>query len=530
MDDCDNTESLRREYAKLTDEQKAAVAIALKARDESEARREGPLFRTCTAIWGMAGSGKSVVIRYIHRHLQHAFAQEGRGLWVAVTASTNAAAALLPDALNINEFVGFVVQWNDKSKSAQIYPPFGYRLHKLKDKFEHLGCIIIDEAGMLDKDFLDALNRFLKAVVPLCRRHLRFGGIQIILCGDLLQLPPVPMYHAKEHPSFPSGFHKYVITSKCWKKAFPLNQCILLRAQLRQSNDPFFQRLLVEIHKNALTHAGLQALQSRIVDDPDTIPDTVTAVCPMLYQMDHENTRLLTKFLPDEPDILLEGSMTITRKRTQQQQEQPAPQDAAFGTQGCFANAEKMRKKIPIPLDLTLRRGCKIVCRANIDDVLYNGAHGVFLRMFNDKAVVHMNGTPADHTRIVDHHLWTLPALAPVEGILHIRQFPFLPAYAMSIHACQGTTLPGGVYIWKGCSQPGQFFTAISRATTLANVYLQPGFEPKHIIAEPYIIRYYADLAAGIVPDGSAAGGGSAGAANDMLPVYTLWQKRARLN
>ena len=77
---------------------------------------------------------------------------------------------------------------NDTKNKETIFTTFKYREEK-KDIIENLELLIIDEISMVRCDILDVIDRLLRVFKK--KLSIPFGGVQVILIGDTLQLPPI---------------------------------------------------------------------------------------------------------------------------------------------------------------------------------------------------------------------------------------------------------------------------------------------------------------------------------------------------
>ena len=87
--------------------------------------------------------------------------------------------------------------------------------------------LVIDEISMLDGklfDKLDAVGRAARALVPGTRHPEPFGGLQLIMCGDFFQLPPVGLE---------SGRTIFCFEAKCWASVVPPHRQLVLRQVAR---------------------------------------------------------------------------------------------------------------------------------------------------------------------------------------------------------------------------------------------------------------------------------------------------------
>src|SRR5581483_9361504 len=199
---------------------------------------------------GPAGSGKTHTLRaYI------AYVRE-KNIEVAVTASTGIAATHL-GGMTIHSWSGLGVkdslsEWDiDMLESKQ----------NLWKRYQATKVLIIDEISMLHHFRFDLLDRLCRSFK---RNEAAFGGLQVVLCGDFFQLPPVSRA-GERAPEF-------AYKSKIWKE-MDLTVCYLSE-QHRQSDSAYFS-LLSAIRENNVDEEVLEHLRSRFKKrSSSTLPPT----------------------------------------------------------------------------------------------------------------------------------------------------------------------------------------------------------------------------------------------------------------
>ena len=155
-------------------------------------------------ITGPGGVGKSLVLREIIKHFENKFNKDGEnntnitgedqnpddtssGL-LGVVTPTGISAIALPNGQTIHSFSGVGIP-EVRKDFGRVWGMSSTRSHR--ELWYNLRVLIIDEISMLPAEFLDYLSyeicqiRKTPSTVP-------FGGIQLIFCGDFLQLPPIP--------------------------------------------------------------------------------------------------------------------------------------------------------------------------------------------------------------------------------------------------------------------------------------------------------------------------------------------------
>jgi len=126
-------------------------------------------------ITGVAGTGKSLLLRRIKYELKI------KSKKVAVVAPTGIAAINIGGA-TINSFCGIGIPERKTDFRKMLNA-------KRREELKKINVWIVDEVSMLSGEMLDNIDSFMKTIR---RSEQPFGGVQLILCGDFLQLPPVP--------------------------------------------------------------------------------------------------------------------------------------------------------------------------------------------------------------------------------------------------------------------------------------------------------------------------------------------------
>lgn len=126
-----------------------------------------------------------------------------------------------------------------------------------KKAYTKTDVLIIDEASMLHPDLFDILNLLMKDLRGPENRHLPFGGLQMIICGDFFQLPPVVsrkdstfddvkssrvLNQSKEEENEP-----YLFDSLAWKELVAADMEMIELSNVFRQRDPMFLRILDEM-------------------------------------------------------------------------------------------------------------------------------------------------------------------------------------------------------------------------------------------------------------------------------------------
>lgn len=169
-------------------------------------------------ITGSGGTGKSFLIKEIIKNFNKNKKKIG------ITGSTGAAASLI-GGTTIHSFLKIGLA---KDTAVELYEKLKFKNLAYIKKLKALEILIIDEISMIDNILFSKICKFLSLVKEI---NKPFGNIQLILCGDFCQLPPIQ--------------NTYCFESKVWGK-LNLNM-ISLTKQIRQDTDNEFKNILSKL-------------------------------------------------------------------------------------------------------------------------------------------------------------------------------------------------------------------------------------------------------------------------------------------
>ncbi|MDX2187752.1 MAG: PIF1 family ATP-dependent DNA helicase [Opitutaceae bacterium] len=386
-------------------------------------------------ITGPAGTGKSVILRYLESILPE----------FHITAFTGIA-ALNVGGCTIHSWAGLGKGDDPASVIAERH---------LKNRNYKWYCICrakalaIDETSMLDADGFDLLDQVLRMVRQTDRP---FGGLQLILFGDFLQLAPV----AKDKPL------RFAFESRAWAEA--KIKVVYLKRVMRQNNQEFAE-ILNQARTNSLTEASKAVLRTRInaVDpDPSILP-----------------VRLVTHNA--DADLI----------NVQEMLKLPEPErtwTASDWAENRFAEAAIDRDCIA-PRQVSLRVGAQVMLLRNlsVDSGLVNGSIGVVTDLGSPETgpVVDFGNGVAQE---IETAKWETKRFGEV--VASRSQIPLRAAYAISIHKSQGMTLDKIEVSLRRCFADGQAYVALSRARTLEGLFIKD-ISGRSIQANPRALEFY---------------------------------------
>jgi len=410
------------QYQSMDDDQIRAVDLA----------RSGKSF----FLTGAGGTGKSYVIRSIVEALR----RDGKD--VALTAMTGCAALLLgKGAKTLHSWAGIGLG-KDTVQTLIVKLRKSFRAKK---NWLAADALIIDEVSMMTPDLLDKLEEIGKAI----RRNPKsFGGLQIILVGDMYQLPPVNKDSDLEH--------HFVFEAAAWKRC--IQDSVVLRTVHRQS-DPTFLKILDEARAGRLSQNSIEILETRRNNDWKRLEIKPTLLFTRRADVEQINMTQLQKC--QGPDYTfkaktIQSSTMLGNKATE--------------TEVKWA-VEKMDKNGSYVPELVLRKGAQVMLLTNMDieHGLVNGSRGVIERFCDGPEAYPMVKFRNGEVIIISPATW---ASEDVDG-LDRQQIPLRLAYAITIHKAQGATLDCALIdIGDNTFEYGQAYVALSRVRSLDCLYI----------------------------------------------------------
>ena len=401
-------------------------------------------------ITGNAGTGKSTL-------LSHFRSITGKNL--VVVAPTGVAAVNVKGE-TIHSFFRFaptITPAQAREEAKKTRDPKLYRA---------LETLIIDEISMVRADLLDSIDSFLKSV-----RHSEepFGGVQVIMVGDLYQLPPVVTNEDNaaisaiyDSPFFFSSKVMSSINDGLFNK-FKVVQL----DKIHRQKDPKFIAILNNIRNNQVTESDLITLNNQLISDGE-------------YS---ENHIILTS-------VNAQADM-INQVRLNEITGTPYTYHATVS--GNFSERQQ-----PAQDSLVLKTGAKVMMLNNDpEDRWINGTIGtVFALKPNEITVKIENG---DVVKVAPFN-WSAYKTEfnqeknqiEVKEVGSFKQMPIKLAWAITIHKSQGKTFDKVIIDFgRGAFAHGQTYVALSRCTTLSGIKLLRPISQSHIIFDKSIDEFF---------------------------------------
>lgn len=368
-------------------------------------------------LTGPAGSGKTFILNEYIRLARK------QGKTVAVTATTGLAATHLSGS-TIHSWAGIGIH-NELPKNFYDQLPKGRY-----DTLESTDVLIIDEVSMLHDYRLDMVDKVARKVR---NKNEPFGGIQVILCGDFFQLPPVS--RSGEPPS------AFVVSSASFKDLDPV--VCYLSEQHRQDDDDYLEILNV-IRAGDVRRRHADTLMTR--QDAD-------------LSEQGEVTELHTT------NVDVDG---LNAKKLEALESEKHYYKARFTGKENYI--ETLKRSCLALEDLILKQGALVMCIKNSPEKRYvNGSLGTVIDFEDgtDYPIVKLNG---GRILTIAPETWELRDGDKKRA--SIEQIPLRLAWAVTVHKSQGMTLDAARMDLRRTFVPGMGYVALSRVRNLESLSL----------------------------------------------------------
>ncbi len=398
-------------------------------------------------LTGKAGTGKSTLIEHFRENTKKN---------VVVLAPTGLA-ALNIRGQTVNSFFKFPPRILDASAVSK---------HVNKRLYKSVDCIIIDEVSMLRADVMDAIDYFLR--LHGRDRSLPFGGVQIVLVGDMYQLPPV-VTRQEQHIYGRMYETPYFFSAQSFNQS--LFAFIELTTIFRQ-NEVRFIEFLNHIRLGEVSPEILQTINARVTrQEPDT---SYIVLCPTNAAVDSINRLKLANI--DAPVF------TYT-----------ATTEGDFPTEGRY---------LPVEMTLHLKVGARVLFVKNDKGGKWvNGTLGTVVRLDTDTIMVKIDGRREPVVVTVDtweNVRYSVGSAGEIQADVKGRlfQYPLKLAWAITIHKSQGMSFDRVcIDFSRSPFAAGQTYVALSRCRTLDGMLLTRKIYPNDVMIDERIIAFYNRLA-----------------------------------
>ncbi|UMB54797.1 helix-turn-helix domain-containing protein [Lutibacter sp. A64] len=326
-----------------------------------------------------------------------------------------------------------------------------------------MDLLVIDEISMVRADLLDAIDKTLRR---FRNRNKVFGGVQLLMIGDLQQLSPVIKENEWEllKPYYKNGFF---FSSYAYQQSNAIT--VELKHVYRQNNETFIQ-ILNEIRNNALSQASANELNKRYIPD----------------------------FIPNEDD----GYIDLTTHNNKAESVNRAALDKlTTKTQSYTATIEGKFPEYAYPNkeELILKVGAQVLFIKNdssYEKRYFNGKIGKIIFLDENEVIVKCKDDDANI--IVTPEIWeninytVNPETKEIieNCIGSFKQIPLRLAWAITIHKSQGLTFEKAIIDAQGAFAHGQTYVALSRCKSLEGLVLKSPIDSRQIISDNNVITF----------------------------------------
>jgi ATP-dependent DNA helicase PIF1 len=390
-------------------------------------------------VTGRAGAGKSVLLRHFREQTKKR---------VVIAAPTGIA------ALNVR---------GQTIHSLFKLPPQLYRKGslspntRLRSLLKRIDCLVIDEISMVRADTMDAIDERLREAR---NNDIPFGGVQLVMFGDVYQLPPVVEENLMPYFEAVHGGH-FFFNALVWKQVeFKIYEL----TQVFRQKDPIFKDILNAVRDGTVVDSQIDELNGR-------------------YGV----------VVPSEGVITLAPTNNLVTAINQRQLDQLPGQARQYQA---TITGEMKRSVFPTEEQLQLKEGAQIVLLKNDKDARWvNGTVGKIEKLSDD----HIDVKIGSIVYTLDRETWeevvysydqeTQKVEAHVSS--SFTQYPIRLAWALTIHKSQGQTYESvALDLTTGTFAAGQMYVALSRCTSLEGLYLRMPVKREHIIVDAKVISF----------------------------------------
>lgn len=382
-------------------------------------------------LTGKAGTGKTTFLREVVRYTKKK----------CIVLAPTGIAAVNAAAMTIHSFFQFGL---GPFVQGVIEPKSDFRINKSKlELIRHLQLLIIDEVSMVRADLMDHIDVELRRI----RRNSKpFGGVQLLMIGDLQQLPPIA--HGGEDELLRQYYKTLYFFSSAALKSMKYS-CIELKNVYRQTDRHFI---------DILNHARDCTLTSQDISDL--------------------NARYIPGFSPKPEDGYIR-LMTHNRQvdyvnETEMEKLDSKPYTFVAAVTGTFPE-----ESYPTADSLTLKKGAQVMFIKNdperrfingtLGDVKSIDKNSIAVRLAESGTVIDVEPVEWQNIRYqFDEESKEISS----KQIGRFKQYPLKAAWAITVHKSQGLTFDKAIIDVHAAFSPGQAYVALSRCRTLDGLVL----------------------------------------------------------
>jgi len=405
-------------------------------------------------LTGKAGTGKTWLLRNLAPCLNKKH---------IILAPTHVA-ALQVGGENIHTFFGF--EWRTYLPQDDDIPLLPKQKIELLREVE---LIIIDEISMVRCDLMNAIDLSLRQALQV---NKPFGGKQLLMIGDLYQLPPVLNEKDKETVQLlrTNYSSRYFFSAKAFEQSFEYQ--IVELSKIYRQKDRKFISLLNAIRINKVDKEHLELLNQRhVAVPPDSSKQRITLA----------TSNSIVNKLNEDKLAALEGHLY----------EIQASQEGQFGQVG---------SNFPTDQCLQLKIGAQVMfIRDDEEGRWINGTLGKILGILENNIVIEIKEGRQKHSYEIKRHTWNKTIYRWNEETEQIErqkigsftQYPIKLAWGITIHKSQGQTFDNVIInMGRKAFAAGQTYVALSRCTSFNGIILKRPIQSEDIFVDKRITRF----------------------------------------
>ncbi|MGC8765678.1 MAG: AAA family ATPase [Brevinematia bacterium] len=398
-------------------------------------------------ITGKAGTGKSTFLRYFIENSDIPF----------VILAPTGVAALNIGGQTIHSFFKILPHESLSDINGILKRHSRESIEMLKE----VELIIIDEVSMLRADLFDLMDVILR---KLLKKKKNFAGKQLLLVGDLYQLPPV--INSREKKAYLEIYNSpYFFSAECYDE---LNIKIVEFEKIYRQKDIEFINILNRIRNGTVTEEDINFINRKCSKNPPQNKELFVYLTPYNETARKTNEEKLHELKGKE--YIFKGEI-----------------DGEFNIDF-----------LPTDEVLRLKKNAQVMMLTNNwDGGWVNGTIGKILE-FEDEETILVETDEGKIIRVMpfewdifDYEYDRTKDRINKRKIGSFRQFPLRLAWSITIHKSQGKTFNNVVLdIGRGAFSPGQTYVALSRCTSLDGLYLVKPLSLKHVFIDRKIIKF----------------------------------------
>jgi hypothetical protein len=337
---------------------------------------------------------------------------------------------------------------------------------RFKKLLKNLELLIIDEISMVRAPMLDAISETLQ----IHRNSSKpFGGIHVLACGDLFQLPPV--VKENEETAIFERYESVYFFSADNFQAIESPSFFELVSSFRQQDDKEFYNLLNNVRLGQNLEESIKTI-NQTCHNPEFDTESSLIITSRKYRAEQINEEMLN---------LIDGPATAAKSKEQ---------------------GELNENDLPAPRELRVKEDAKVMFIKNDPDGRWvNGTIGVVIdcsdrnkKIIKVKVGKEVFKVKREEWNKVRYVYDEFNDEMEEEVVSSFKQFPLKLGWAVTIHKAQGLTLEScSVDLGDGAFATGQAYVALSRCKTLDSLNLYRELKVRDALVDPDIQDFHAE-------------------------------------